>query len=73
MAEGLLTREPISDYGEFRVYLRPEREELVFEAFREQDGRAWLLRVPTRAQVGHCRPLARPRTAAGQKRDRPRA
>jgi len=51
MAEGLLTREPISDYGEFRVYLRPEREELVFEAFREQDGRAWLLRVPTHARA----------------------
>lgn len=51
MAEGLLTREPISDYGEFRVYLRPEREELVFEAFRERDGRAWLLRVPTRARM----------------------
>ena len=46
MAEGLLSREPIADYGEFRAYLRREREEMVFEAFREADGRAWLLRLP---------------------------
>jgi hypothetical protein len=46
MAEGLLSREPIADYGELRAYLRREREEMVFEAFREADGRAWLLRLP---------------------------
>ena len=46
MAEGLLSREPVADYGEFRAYLRREREEMVFEAFREADGRAWLLRLP---------------------------
>ncbi len=51
MAEGLLTREPITDFGEFRAYLRHEREEMVFEAFREQDGRAWLLRVPVQART----------------------
>jgi hypothetical protein len=50
MAEGLLIREPITDYGEFRAYLRREREEMVFEAFREVDGRAWLLRVPMQAR-----------------------
>ncbi len=50
MAEGLLIREPITDYGEFRAYLRREREEMVFEAFREVDGRAWLLRVPLQAR-----------------------
>ena len=50
MAEGLLIREPITDYGEFRAYLRREREEVVFEAFREEDGRAWLLRVPMQAK-----------------------
>ena len=50
MAEGLLAREPIADYGEFRAYLRRERQELVFEAFREDDGRAWLLRVPVEAR-----------------------
>lgn len=50
MAEGLLLREPITDYGEFRAYLRREREEMVFEAFREVDGRAWLLRVPMQAR-----------------------
>jgi hypothetical protein len=46
MAEGLLSREPIAGYGEFRAYLRRERGEMVFEAFREADGRAWLLRLP---------------------------
>lgn len=51
MAEGLLIREPITDYGEFRAYLRREREEMVFEAFREADGRAWLLRVPLQARA----------------------
>ena len=46
MAEGLLSREPVADYGELRAYLRRERGEMVFEAFREADGRAWLLRLP---------------------------
>jgi hypothetical protein len=50
MAEGLLAREPIAHYGEFRAYLRRERQELVFEAFRKDDGRAWLLRVPVEAK-----------------------
>jgi hypothetical protein len=50
MAQGLLTRETIADFGEFRAYLRAEREELAFEAFREGDGRAWLLRVPLAAR-----------------------
>lgn len=50
MAEGLLARQPIADYGEFRAYHRRERQELVFEAFREGDGRAWLLRVPVEAR-----------------------
>lgn len=51
MAEGLLSREPISDFGEFRAYVRRERGEMVFEAFREADGRAWLLRVPLQART----------------------
>ena len=50
MAEGLLAREPIANYGEFRAYHRRERRELAFEAFREGDGRAWLLRVPVEAR-----------------------
>jgi hypothetical protein len=50
MAEGLLARETIANYGEFRAYLRRERQELAFEAFREDDGRAWLLRVPIGAR-----------------------
>jgi hypothetical protein len=54
VASDLLTREPIADFGEFRAYLRSERQEMVFEAFREADGRAWLLRVPlaARAAIG---------------------
>lgn len=51
MAQGLLTREAIADFGEFRAYLRVERQELAFEAFREGDGRAWLLRVPLAARA----------------------
>ena len=51
MANDLLAREPIADFGEFRAYLRPERQEMVFEAFREADGRAWLLRVPLAARA----------------------
>jgi hypothetical protein len=51
MADGLLTREAITDFGEFRAYLRRERGELAFEAFREEDGRAWLLRVPMQARA----------------------
>jgi hypothetical protein len=51
MTEGLLAREAIADYGEFRAYLKRERQELVFEAFREDDGRAWLLRVPVQARA----------------------
>ena len=50
MAEGLLAREPIANYGEFRAYHGRERRELAFEAFREGDGRAWLLRVPVAAR-----------------------
>jgi hypothetical protein len=50
MANGLLRREPIPEFGEFRAYLRAERQEMVFEAFREGDGRAWLLRVPLPAR-----------------------
>jgi hypothetical protein len=51
MASGLLAREPITDFGEFRAYVRAERQEMVFEAFREGDGRAWLLRVPLQARA----------------------
>ena len=51
MASDLLTREPIAEFGEFRAYLRSERQEMVFEAFRESDGRAWLLRVPLAARA----------------------
>ncbi len=51
MANDLLAREPIADFGEFRAYLRIERQEMVFEAFREADGRAWLLRVPLAARA----------------------
>jgi hypothetical protein len=51
MAGDLLQREPIADFGEFRAYLRSERQEMVFEAFREADGRAWLLRVPLAARA----------------------
>ena len=51
MARDLLTREPIAEFGEFRAYLRSERQEMVFEAFRESDGRAWLLRVPLAARA----------------------
>ncbi|MFL5332928.1 MAG: hypothetical protein ACJ8H8_07050 [Geminicoccaceae bacterium] len=51
MAQGLLRREPIDDFGEFRAYLRAERQEMAFEAFREGDGRAWLLRVPLAARA----------------------
>ena len=51
MANDLLAREPIADFGEFRAYLRAERQEMVFEAFREADGRAWLLRVPLAARA----------------------
>ena len=57
MAEGLLAREPIARYGEFRAYHRRERQELVFEAFREVDGRAWLLRVPVEARDAMARLL----------------
>lgn len=46
MVDGLLTREPIAGFGEFRAYRHVDRGELVFEAFREEDGRAWLLRLP---------------------------
>lgn len=46
MAEGLLAREALADHGEFRAYLHPDRGELVFEVFREADGRACLLRLP---------------------------
>ena len=56
MANDLLTREPIADFGEFRAYLRSERQEMVFEAFREADGRAWLLRVPLAARAAIDRP-----------------
>ena len=58
MAEGLLAREPIANYGEFRAYHRRERRELAFEAFREGDGRAWLLRVPVEARRRHGRSAA---------------
>jgi hypothetical protein len=51
MAADLLQREPIAEFGEFRAYLRGERQEMVFEAFREADGRAWLLRVPVAARA----------------------
>ena len=51
MASDLLQREPIADFGEFRAYLRSERQEMVFEALREADGRAWLLRVPVAARA----------------------
>src|SRR3954468_1119541 len=51
MAQGLLRREPIDDFGEFRAYLRAERQEMAFEAFREGDGRAWLLRIPLAARA----------------------
>ena len=51
MANDLLAREAIADFGEFRAYLRLERQEMVFEAFREADGRAWLLRVPLAARA----------------------
>jgi hypothetical protein len=51
MAQGLLTREPIAEFGELRAYLRAERQEIAFEAFREADGRAWLLRVPLAARA----------------------
>ena len=50
MAQGLLARETIADFGEFRAYFRADRDELTFEAFREGDGRAWLLRVPLAAR-----------------------
>ena len=59
MANDLLAREPIADFGEFRAYLRTERQEMVFEAFREADGRAWLLRVPLAARAAIDRPPAR--------------
>jgi hypothetical protein len=48
MVDGLLTREPVAGYGELRAYRHLDRGELVFEAFREEDGRAWLLRLPLR-------------------------
>ena len=50
MAQGLLARETINEFGEFRAYLRTDRGELAFEAFREDDGRAWLLRIPLAAR-----------------------
>ena len=72
MASDLLTREPIAEFGEFRAYLRAERHELVFEAFRESDGRAWLLRVPLAARAamtGLLRDCGPPgRRALGQSR-----
>ena len=61
MAQGLLARETIADFGEFRAYFRADRDELTFEAFREGDGRAWLLRVPlaaTAALAGLLREVA---------------
>ena len=52
LAHDLLLRETIAEFGELRAYARPERQELMFEAFRESDGRAWLLRVPLDAAQG---------------------
>lgn len=52
LAHNLLLRETLAEFGELRAYARPERQELMFEAFRESDGRAWLLRVPLDAAQG---------------------
>ena len=51
MAHDLVARETLAEFGEFRAYWRSERQELAFEAFREADGRAWLLRVPLEARA----------------------
>lgn len=57
---GLITRQLLPEHGEFRAFVRPERDgELSIEVLREEDGRAFILRVPRTGQAGFGRLVER--------------
>jgi hypothetical protein len=66
MAPGVLARETIGDHGELRAYHLVERDEILLEVLREEDGRAWQLRVPVRERAAVTRLIdqVEPRLAA---------
>jgi hypothetical protein len=51
MIPGVLARETVDDHGELRAYHLADRADILLEVFREEDGRAWQLRLPVRERA----------------------